>query len=391
MAQTSTEEISPAEALRAAARNCERFISGHGWVRPREALELLAEATGPEERSDSYGEGEIIESFEREVANALGTEAAVFAPSGTMVQQIALRIWCDRRARTTVAFHPMCHLETHEQKGYQALHGLRSTLVGEPHRLITLDDLLGVAEPMGALLLELPQRDIGGQLPAWADLVCQVEWAHEHGAAAHMDGARLWEATPHYERSYAEVAALFDSVYVSFYKGMGALAGAALAGPEDFIAEARVWIRRHGGNLIRLFPYVVSARTAMRDRLDRFPRYYRRARSLGAALASVPGVRVKPDPPQSNMMHVYLEGDADRLRQVAVEIARERGVLLFGWLEQAELPGYATFELNIGDAADSIGDEEVGELFTELMSRAAQATGVKTAESSVSSGIPGNE
>ena len=70
----------------------------------------------------------------------------------------------------------------------------------------------------------------------------------------HMDGARLWESAPFYGRSYAEIAALFDTVYVSFYKGVGAIAGAALAGPADFIAEARVWQRRHGGDLVNSTP-----------------------------------------------------------------------------------------------------------------------------------------
>jgi threonine aldolase len=72
--------------------------------------------------------------------------------------------------------------------------------------------------------------------------------------ALHLDGARLWECRPFYGRDYAQIAGLFDSVYVSFYKTLGGIAGAALAGPADVIAEARVWQRRQGGNLVRLFP-----------------------------------------------------------------------------------------------------------------------------------------
>lgn len=66
------------------------------------------------------------------------------------------------------------------------------------------------------------------------------------GAAIHMDGARLWECTPYYARSPAAIAALFDTVYVSLYKGLGGLAGCCLAGAEEVIAEARIWRRRHG-------------------------------------------------------------------------------------------------------------------------------------------------
>lgn len=370
--QTSAETTSPAQALREATAQCDRFLGGHGPIRPREALGLLVASTEPDERSDNYGQGPLIADFEREIADLLGKEAAVFAPSGTMVQQIALRIWCDRSGRRTVAFHPKCHLETHEEKGYQALHGLRSTLVGESHRLITMKDLQATAEQVGAVLFELPQRDIGGQLPTWDDLVAQIQLTRERGAAAHMDGARLWEAAPHYRRPHHEVAGLFDSVYVSFYKGLGALAGAALAGTEDFIAEARVWIRRHGGNVIHQFPFVISAREAMRRRLHRFPLYYDRAQSLAEALRSLPGISINPDPPQSSMMHVYLQGDRETLTVAAANLARESRVALFRSLQEVETPGYVFFELTIGDAGESITDGEVEHLFGDLMARARE-------------------
>src|SRR5947209_74303 len=152
---------------RAILRRCERFLAGHEPETARQTLEDLVRETGQDEWPDRYGEGELIEGLEREVAEILGKEAAIFFPSGTMTQQIALRIWSDRHDSRTVGFHPTCHLETHEQKGYQMLHGLHGRLIGDPLRLITLKDLQGVAEPMAALLLELPQREIGGQLPSW--------------------------------------------------------------------------------------------------------------------------------------------------------------------------------------------------------------------------------
>src|SRR5690606_9874066 len=154
----------------------------------------------PDMAADYYGEGEVIRSLETEVAALLGKEDAVFMPSGTMAQQIALRIWSVRRACPNVAFHPTCHLEIHERKGYQLLHGLHGVLVGDARRLITLADLEKVSEPLAALLLELPQREIGGWLPSWEELVAQTEWARQRGIALHMDGARLWESGPFYDR-----------------------------------------------------------------------------------------------------------------------------------------------------------------------------------------------
>src|SRR5579884_559403 len=235
--QTTTSEEDTEEIW----RRCERFLAGRPLPKPSEALATLAGAAADDPAGDRYGAGEVVSAFEAEIAELLGKEAAVFMPTGTMAQQIALRLWCKRKGLNSVVFHPMAHLETHEEKAYQVMHGLRAILACNPKRLLTLEDLQSVAEPFAVLLLELPQRDIGGQLPEWDDLVAQVEWAHERGAAVHMDGARLWESAPFYGRPYAEIAALFDSVYVSFYKGIGGLAGAVLAGSAELVAEARVW------------------------------------------------------------------------------------------------------------------------------------------------------
>ena len=136
---------------------------------------------------DVYGEGGVVGELEGEVAKMLGKPAAVFLPMG---QQIALRVHADRRDSRTVLWHPFCHLADNEADGYRRLHGLHGKAVGEPSRLLTINDLEKVAERPAALLLELPQRDLGGQLPAWHDLVAQVE-GPEQGRGVHMDGARL--------------------------------------------------------------------------------------------------------------------------------------------------------------------------------------------------------
>lgn len=349
-------------------KQCTRFLMGHGYRRIHAELAELIASIGPDEEPDVYGAGAAIEEFEREIARLLGMEAAVFLPSGTMAQQIALRIWSEWKHCPTVAYHPLCHVETREEKGYQRLHGLHARLVGDPRRLITLDDLNAVAEPVAALLLELPQRDLGGMLPSWAELQAQAAWARERGAAVHMDGARLWESATYYGRSYAEIAALFDSVYVSFYKGIGAIAGAALAGAAAFIAEARVWQVRHGGRVIHQYPQVLSARAGLRKRLNRFAHYHERAVQVAHVLGSIPGILIKPDPPQTHMMHVYLRGDAERLTATAMAIARDEGVLLFRTLRPTDLPGYVMFELAIGDAADALSDDEIHAYFTRVAS-----------------------
>jgi threonine aldolase len=358
--------------IRAAIAGSDRFLNGwHGGPSVRERLAELADATPPGERADGYGTGERIERLEARIAEVLGKQAAVFMPSGTMAQQIAMRIWSERRGCTTVAFHPTCHLEIHEQRCYQALHGLRARLVGDPDCLITLADLEGVHEPLAALLLELPQREIGGRLPEWDALAAQTAWARERDIALHLDGARLWQVGPFYARSHDEIAGLFDSAYVSFYKDLDALAGAALAGDADFIEEARVWQRRHGGSLVTLHPYVVSAELALDRQLDRIPAFVEHARAVAAALSQVDGIEVVPDPPQTPMFHVLLRGDHERLAEAAIGLAEEQRVFLFADPGATTSPTTWKHEVMIGESSLALAPEEVAALYAEVLARAA--------------------
>jgi threonine aldolase len=211
----------PGHALSPAGAELERigqWCREHGW------------------HADVYGEGKLIDAFERKVAAKLGKPAAVFMPSGTMAQLIALRIWCDRAGSRRIAMHATSHLELHEERAYAHLHGLDVTLLGARERPTEARDLAAVlatgAEPPAALLVELPAREIGGRLPVWGEIESLSALAHDRGVKLHMDGARLWEAREYFApRSLADVCAPFDSVYVSFYKGIGALAGAMLLGP----------------------------------------------------------------------------------------------------------------------------------------------------------------
>lgn len=348
-------------------RACARFLPGHAPQTIRETLAELAAYTPADAVPDVYGAGEVIEDFEAHIAELLGKPAAVFMPSGTMAQQIALRIWAERSGRRAVAFHPTCHLEIHEQDAYRVLHGLRGVRVGGPYRLLTLDDLQAIKEPLGALLLELPQRHIGGALPTWEALNEIAAWAREQRVILHMDGARLWECGPYYGRSYAEIADLFDSVYVSFYKTLGGITGAALAGPEDVIAEARIWQRRHGGNLFHLYPYVLSAQSGLEHRLAQMAAYHEQAVAIGEALAALEGIEVTPDPPQAHMMHLFLRGDHEQLSEAALDLAEDRGIWLVSGFGPAQVPGWATTELSLGDGALDFTAEEVAALFGELL------------------------
>lgn len=339
-------------------RRAERSVIWHPRESPKQSLARLAAWTPEGVERDNYGRGGPVAALEEQVAALLGKPAAVFMPSGTMAQPIALRLWCEERGRPRVAFHPLCHLEVHEHRGYRHLHGLDATLLGAPTRPVRTGDLEALVEPPGAVLLELPQRDLGGVLPSWEELQAQVGAARALGAAVHCDGARLWECQPFYGRPLAKIAALFDSVYVSFYKTLGAISGAILAGPEDFVAAARIWQRRQGGNVVALFPEALSCLEALERRLPRIPDYVAAAQRLAAELADLPGVRLGPAEPQVNMFQLYLSGDREALLDACAAATEATGLRFVSQLADTEVPGWGRFEVCAGDCTLALAPGE---------------------------------
>ena len=320
--------------------------------------------------TDHYGAGGLVTQLELEVAELLGKETAVFMPSGTMAQQIALRYWCDRAENPTIAYHPTCHLEIHEQKAYRELHHLRAILLGEPHRLFNLEDLDAVQERIAALLIELPQREIGGQLPSWAELITQCKSARERGIKLHLDGARLWECAPYYGKSYREIAALFDSVYVSFYKTLRGLPGAILAGPAELIGEARIWQRRHGGNLYTLAPNAIAAKLGLERHLPQIASYCEKAKKIATALQGIDGLSIVPKMPPTNMMHLHFRGDKEAIEEGFWAIAQETGLLLGRSVSPADAANGWKMEIGISEANLSLDLDLLTEQMTRLMQRA---------------------
>jgi len=337
-----------------------------------EILARLSEAVCSDETPDRYGGGLLLEEFEAHIATLLGKEAAVFLPSGTMAQQIALRIHAAQTGNTRVALHPLSHLVVSEEDAYQRLSGLHGTLLGESHRLFTIDDLQGLKELPGSLLIELPERNIGGALRPWNELLQITRWARDHGIALHMDGARLWESQPYYDRPHAEIAALFDSVYVSFYKGLGGIAGAALAGPKGFIDESRLWQQRYGGRVVQQYPMILSARDGLKKHLPRMRAYRDRAVEIAAVISGFEQFTVAPNPPHTNMFHSFVRGDAAKLDAAMLQIAGEESLALFSQLSPSTFPGYSKFECWIGEGAFEVTDTELRAGFARLFSLSTQ-------------------
>ncbi len=339
-------------------------LSGQG-PRNVEVLKSVLEQVDGSTESDMYGKGRLIEDFQSEMAAYLGMESAVFFPSGTMAQQIALRIWCDEKKLRQVAYHPLCHLEIHEEDGLKELHGIKPILLADMNRLITLEDVKNLKEDIACLLLELPQREIGGQLPAFSELEAISAYCREKGIKLHLDGARLFEILPYYQKTAEEVCALFDSVYVSFYKSIGGIAGAILAGGADFIAKSKVWKRRHGGDLISLYPYILSSAYYFRERIGKMDQYYRDAKVLAERFNQCHGVNTRPEVPVSNMFHVHFDAPKVKVEPVLISLYEESGIGITGNLRDFD-EGTSSFELSVGDLYPQVPEEKREAMFRML-------------------------
>ncbi|MEU2259252.1 beta-eliminating lyase-related protein [Streptomyces sp. NPDC019645] len=370
-------------------RTSERVLwRGSADGRLGERLAALAADAGTvhdlDEPVDLYGDG-VVAELEKRVAALLGFPAAAFFPTGTMAQQVALRCWAGRTGNRTVALHPLAHPEVHERGALGAVGGLRTVHPTREPRLPTADEIRGLDEPFGTLMLELPLRDAGFVLPEWAELVEVVETAREMDAVVHFDGARLWECAPHFGRGLDEIAALADSVYVSFYKSLAGLSGAALAGPESLVEEARAWRHRYGGLVFQQYPAALSALLGLERELPRLPSYVAHARTVAAALSAglaedpgVPWYRVHPEPPHTHQFQVWLPFDADLLDEAGLRQAEETGVTLFRrWFPAPSgPPGVCATEVSVASPGLSWTTGDVRAALADFMARVRSGDGL---------------
>jgi threonine aldolase len=246
--------------------------------------------------------------------------------------------------------HPTAHLEEAEHLAYQYLHQIKRIQFSAPeflaNRIWNVQDIDRMGKEPGAILLELPCRPLGGELPKWEDLAAISAWAKERGIPFHMDGARIWACRPFFQKDYREIAGLFDSLYVSFYKDLGGMAGSMLLGPAGFIKEARIWQRRHGGNLPSMAPLYVSARLGVQHILPQIDGWVKRAQEVAAILSRFDRITVRPNPPQVNFFQVYIRGEPEALTKKHLELAQETGTFLFFGLGETMVPGMAMTEIH---------------------------------------------
>ena len=354
----TTEDRSRARRL-AALAGCDRVLGNAPRPGIRDTLAQLLAEVGDDEHPDVYGSGPV-RALEQQVAGLLGMPDAAFFPTGTMAQQAALRVWAGRTGNPAVALHPLAHPEVHERDALTMLTGLRTVHVTAEPRQPTAEEVRDLDEPYGTLMLELPLRDAGFVLPTWDELTETVAAARERDAVVHLDGARLWECTEHFGRTLPEIAGLADSVYVSFYKSLGGISGAALAASADVVAEAKAWRHRYGGALFQQYPAVLAARAGLRAELPRLASYVAHAKVVAPALRAgladggVPWCRVNPGVPHTHQFQLWLPYSPQELDEAAVRQAEQRRVSLFGvgrFRRGGAADGLALTELSIGASA----------------------------------------
>lgn len=336
---------------------CSRRLSNHRSRSPQEVLSALAANPAAAEPADFYGAGGAATQLEQRTAELLGKPAAMLFIKGMIAQMSVLRAAAEQARTLNVAIHPMSHIDLDEAGAAWRIHNLRPIRLGR-YSPFGVADLETITEPIAAIVVELPLRRSGYLLPPIDALRAISSWARQRSIHLHFDGARMWEAAAGYGVPLADLTALTDSIYVSFYKGLGGLGGAVVAGEADFVRSLAIWKTRHGANLYRVFPYAISALAGLETHLPRMPEYVDRARALAELLSAEQRLTITPRVPGVNAFHLLLPASVKALTERNREFAKLRDVWLFNGFLESPVEGRSIGEIVIGDSSDDYDLEE---------------------------------
>ncbi|HWA71278.1 MAG TPA: low-specificity L-threonine aldolase [Polyangiaceae bacterium] len=297
-------------------------------TRPSRAMrEAMANA---EVGDDVYGEDPTARTLEQEVAALLGKEAALFVPSGTMSNQIALLV--QTRPGDEVILGRAAHMAFYESGAGAALAGVQFASVGS-NGLFTADEMLSAVKPerdyhprTQLVALENTHNSAGGRVFPERDVLAIAAAARELGLKLHLDGARLWNAAVAMGVEPARLASPFDTVSVCFSKGLGAPVGSALVGSHQVIRAARRFRKMLGGGMRQVGVLAAGALYALRHQRARLELDHDHARLLAASLSELPALETDPSAVETNIVLVRTldesaESVAKRLAQVSVLVA----------------------------------------------------------------------
>lgn len=264
-----------------------------------------------------------VEKLEQRTAEILGKEAAVFMPSGSMTNQVAVRVHCKRGSEFICEAD--CHIYHYEQGAFAGLSGLvAKTIAGDQGvlRVEHLRDAINPADDHHAqtqlLCLENTHNRWGGRIAPQDDVVEACWWASGQGLKTHLDGARLWNAAIASGKSEAELCEPFDSVSVCFSKGLGAPVGSILAGEEKFVREARRARKLFGGAMRQAGIIAAGALHALEHHRDRLAVDHDHAKMLGDAAESCGVFRVRGGDVHTNIVAIDVDpvwGNGEKLQK----------------------------------------------------------------------------
>lgn len=335
-------------AIRAA---CTTHLCGHGPKSARAWTEALANNPDLDLALDVYSEGPAFDRLEAETAALLNKPAALFFHKGITAQLAAFLVHADRTGHRAVALHGRSHLAQDESDALDRLCHLHAVRTGSIDVPFTAADLTALAQPLAAVTVELPLRRAGFLATPWSELEAIASWCRARNTPFHLDGARIWEVAPYYGKTLAEISDLSDTIYVSFYKGLGGMGGCVLAGSRDFIDACRPWRNRFGGDLPTIYPYLLTALAGLRRHLPQMPAYYAKAVSLADALAVIPGTRLLPSRPHGNSFTLEIDVPPAALEQAHARHAAATSAWLFNRFIPTAFADRSRVEIVVGEAS----------------------------------------
>jgi threonine aldolase len=255
---------------------------------------------------EQHGDDPTVHALCDRMAALLGKEAAMFLPSGTMCNVIALNTHC--RNGDEVLAHESAHILTSEGGSHAAIAGVQINPLRGPRGMFDADTLRAAirartryAPPQTLLEIEQTANIGGGVVWPLNTLNELTGIAHEQGWSTHMDGARLMNACVAANVPASEMCAGFDSVWLDFTKGLGAPLGAVLAGSSEFIGRAWRWKQRLGGSMRQAGICAAACIYALDHHIDRLADDHANARALAAGLRQIEGVTVQE--PDTNLVY----------------------------------------------------------------------------------------
>ncbi|HET9480761.1 MAG TPA: threonine aldolase family protein, partial [Candidatus Polarisedimenticolia bacterium] len=280
---------------------------------------------------DVYGEDPTVNRLERLAADLVGMEAALFVPSGTMGNQIAIAVHA--RPGTEIVCEARAHVIEYELASMAVISGCMPRPVAAPDGILTAElaeralraELPGLTRP-GALLVENTHNLWSGAVTPVAELRRIARLAAQRRIPLHMDGARVFNAALASGVEAREVVRGFDSVMFCLSKGLCAPVGSLLAGRGDFVARARRWRKRLGGGMRQAGVLAAAGLVALETMRDRLAEDHETAAELARGLSELPGIALDTPGLLTNIVYVRVAGDRGRNRAIVAAL-RSREVL----------------------------------------------------------------